>query len=172
MYRTRSYVQFSYSVFWVYFDLHAREQQRVFVFLTTAFLHRDAFCFTGLSINHLFHSSILSLIMYFFFCVFQNDISCEWRVNKWDHGCIIFFSTYTGTTSIPLPSAVILFKDCYLYPSSQVSQVKTASQSTRESHCYRRCTALHLLVHGNRDTIKHSPFPLSYGSLLLPLCYC
>lgn len=113
---------------------------------------REAFCFTGPWINHIFYSSILSSIMHFFFWVRPSMIILvtDW-VNRWDHGCMIFSllwdtgtPIFSGATSISpplpsfhsLPSAVILVKGCYLYPSSQVSQVKTASQQTREAHCY------------------------------------
>lgn len=60
-----------------------------------------------------------------------------------------------------LSSAVILFKDCYLYPSSQVSQVKTESQPTREAQQLQRlyCSPFSCVCE-ERAWVTQPPFSL------------
>lgn len=141
----------------------------------------EAFCFTGPWINHTFHPSILSSIMHFLYWVRMIILVTEWvsewmneQMRPWLHPCppppphsktlAILSSLAPLPSPFPspqppsLPSAVILFKDCYLYPSSQVSQVKTANQPTREAHSYRGCTAPLLLVYGRRDSKPQTLF--------------
>lgn len=61
-----------------------------------------------------------------------------------------------------VPSAVILFNDCYLYPSSQVN---TASQPASQPDIL-----LTFSSSKKRNTENCIPFLLSHNSLLLPSC--
>lgn len=150
---------------------------------------RKTFCFMGPWINHTCCLLILSTVMHFFFWVCQSTVVpvTDW-VDRWDENMAAsifsqFWDTgtpiFSGASSIfpsptllsfpflpfpSLPSAVILFKDSYLYPSSQVSQVKTASQqasqpaSQPERHTATEDVLLpFLLVYGNRDTRDIKP---------------
>lgn len=143
---------------------------------------REAFWFTRSWINHTFLPSILSSIMHSLLSVSKYDHPCDWlseQMRPWLHYFSLLWDTGTpifpGATSISLPlphpsclpSAFILFKDCYLYPSNQVSQVKTASHPTREAHNYRGCTALLLLVYGEKHETQHTTVPSSLRWLIV-----
>lgn len=126
---------------------------------------RDAFCFTGPWINHIFHSSTLSSIMQVFFWVHPSMLILvtDW-MNRWDCGCTYFSllrdtgtPIFSGATSIS-PSHPYFSSLCsypiqrLLFISPPVKSRQPASQPTKEAGCYRGCTALLLLVHGKRHS--------------------
>lgn len=118
-------------------------------------------------------------------CIFsrvrQRIIVCvtDW-LNRWDHGCIIFFSTLRHWHSyhlwrhihiLPLPqlcslqSTVMLLKELYLYPSCQVSHFKRVS---KPNQCG---TQLQWPPYETRVVETHWSLPLVCGLLLHLLCH-
>lgn len=171
----------------LFFVVHASTQQYVQCYPQSCFVKEPSAPQGHELIIHPLPSN-LSSIMHSLLSVSKYDDPCNWLTEQmrpwlhyfsllWDTGTPIFPGATSLSLPLPqrscLPSAVILFKDCYLYPSNQVSQVKTASHPTREAHNYRGCTAPLLLVYGEKHEAQQTTVPSSLLWLIvIPLCYC
>lgn len=141
----------------------------------------DAFCFTGPWINHLFHSStllfhnagfLLSASKYAHPYHWLNEQMRLWaapfppcpphRPNT--PSAQRHWQPYLLWRHFHLPPSHPGFSSLCSYPIqrrlfiSSSSQVKTASQPTKEAGCYRGCAARVLLVHGEATQQTTGPF--------------
>lgn len=165
-------MEMCYVVLWQHDPFSCLHLQPPSSVIKTNFLFRRAI--------HYLLSLVLNLVLCGTLLLSVSKYDHPWA-SEYDHDwlSIIFFCSETlallsslaphlpSPLSFPLvPAAVILFNDCYLYPSSQVSQVNTASHPANQIYCYR------LVAQGKRDTEKDSPFLLFYNLLLLPSYPC